>query len=166
MNTPTIHLIAALGARTRAIGKDNALLWHIPGDLPRFKKLTVGHAVVMGMRTFESIGKPLPGRANIVLTKDTTWAHEGVIVCHTLDDALEQAAQRDSDVFIIGGGSLYTQTIDRADILHLTLVDDDAEGDTFFPPYKHLAFKEVAREEHEANGLCFAYVTLQKTPQA
>lgn len=162
MNTPTIHLIAALGARTRAIGKDNKLLWHIPGDLPRFRVLTMGHPVIMGSTTFASIGRPLPGRTNIVLTEDTSWRHEDVIACHTLNEALERAGTLDVDFFIIGGGSVYAQTIDRADTLHLTLVDDDTEGDTFFPNYSHLPFTETVREDRAEASPPFAWVTLER----
>ncbi len=144
---PRITLIAALGARTRAIGRNGKLLWHLPGDLPRFRALTLGHPVVMGSVTFASIGKPLPGRTTIVLTKDLAWAHEGVIVAHTLDEALEAATARDPhEVFVAGGGSVYAQAITRADRLLLTLVDDDTEGDTFFPDWR-TRFVETAREE-------------------
>jgi dihydrofolate reductase len=164
MNTPHITIIAALGARTRAIGKDNNLLWHIPGDLPRVKTLTMGHPLIMGSKTFESIGRPLPGRTTIVITKDPHWTHEGVTVCHSVDEALETARTLDTEeIFIFGGGSIYTQTIEHADRLYLTLVDDDTEGDTFFPDYAHLPFTETAREAHEVDGLRFAYVTLERT---
>lgn len=160
----TLSLIVALGVRTRAIGKDNALLWHIPGDLPRFKALTMGHPVIMGARTFESIGKPLPGRTNIVVTHDQSRAYEGVIVCHSIDEALDTTcALATNEAFVIGGGMLYAQTIERADRLYLTLVDDDAEGDTHFPEYTHLPFTEVAREDHFEASPAFTFVTLART---
>lgn len=161
----TINIIAALGLHTHAIGKDNGLLWRIPGDLPRFKALTMGHPIVMGARTFESIGKPLPDRHNIVLTNDPTWRHEGVIVCHTLDEALEQAAAFDTEIFIVGGGSVYAQTIDLADTLHLTLVDDDTPGDTFFPDFTTHSFCETFREEHLGETPPFAWATLKRVEQ-
>ena len=161
---PRISLIAALGMRTRAIGRDNALLWRIPGDLPRFRALTTGHPIIMGYNTFLSIGKPLPNRTNIVLTTVPDWSHEGVLVCHDMNDALTLASTHDTEeVFVIGGGSVYTQMIGRADRLYLTLVDDDTDGDTFFPEYAHLPFTEVAREERDEGGLRFAWVTLERT---
>lgn len=160
---PTLSLIVALGARTRAIGKDNALLWHLKGDLPRFKALTLGHPIIMGFNTFQSIGKPLPGRTNIVLTHDTTWSHEGVEVCHTLNEALGLAKAHDSEeVFVIGGGMVYAQALPYADRLYLTLVDDDTPGDTFFPDYTSLHFREVSRETHDEEIPHFAWVLLER----
>lgn len=163
-NTLCVSIIAALGARTRAIGNHNALLWRIPGDLPRFKRLTMGHPVVMGHTTFLSIGHPLPGRTNIVLTHDPTWTHDDVVVCRNLDEAFDVVAGENAEqTFVIGGGSVYTQTIEYADRLYLTLVHDDAEGDTFFPTYTHIPWKETAREEHGETTPPFAWVTLERT---
>jgi dihydrofolate reductase len=160
MTHPTLSLIAALGTRTRAIGKDNALLWHIPKDLAHFKRCTLGHAVVMGQRTYESIGRPLPGRHNIVLSTDPAWTTPGITVAHSIDDALKVASVAGEDeVFIIGGGSVYAQTIARANRLYLTLVDDDAQGDTFFPEYQHLPFV-VQSEEYHAGTPPYTFVTL------
>jgi dihydrofolate reductase len=161
---PQLSLIAALSTTTRAIGKDNKLLWTIPEDLKRFKALTMGHPIVMGSTTFASIGRPLPGRPNIVITKDTSWEHEGVIVSHSIDDAIAIARSLDHDeVFVIGGGQVYKQTIALADRLYLTLIDDDAPGDVVFPEYTTLPFVETEREEHEHNGLHYAWVTLDRT---
>jgi dihydrofolate reductase len=163
MSKPAIILIAALGADTRAIGKDGKLLWHLPNDLKRFKELTMGHPIIMGRTTYESIGRPLPGRTNIVLCGDASFAPEGVTVCRTLDEAFDTAATLDDDeVFVIGGGSVYAQTIELADTLYLTLVYDDALGDVFFPEYAHLPFSEMVREEHEHEGLHYAYVTMER----
>lgn len=161
----SIALIAALGTRTRAIGKDGGLLWHLPGDLPRFKTLTLGNPVIMGVRTFMSIGTPLPDRTNIVLTYEPTWTHPGVTVCHSIPEALTIAQSLSSgEIFIIGGGSVYEQTIEYADRLYLTLVEDDTEGDTFFPEYAHLPFVETTRIPQEANGMRFAWVTYKRMP--
>ncbi|MBP9750074.1 MAG: dihydrofolate reductase [Candidatus Pacebacteria bacterium] len=160
---PIVSLIAALGIRTRAIGKDNALLWHIPGDLPRFKALTVGHPIIMGSKTFESIGRPLPDRTNLVLTTDPAWSHEGVVVCATLEDALANACATGTDeVFVIGGGSVYAQSIELADRLYLTLVDDDTEGDVHFPDYTRLSFSETSREEHTETLPHFTWITFER----
>ncbi len=160
---PRTSIIAVLGERTRAIGKDNALLWHIPGDLPRVKHLTMGHPLIMGSRTFASIGHALPGRTNIVVTHDRAWSAPDVIARYSVEEALATARSLDTDeVFVFGGGSIYAQLIEQADRLYLTLVEDDAPGDTFFPEYRDLPFVEVAREEHVADDLRFAWVTYDR----
>ena len=142
-----LALIAAL-ARNGVIGREGALPWHLPEDLKRFKRLTTGSTVLMGRKTYASIGKSLPNRRNVVLTSHPI---PGIECYPTLDSALD--ALKDSDrIFVIGGGTLYAQLLDRADELYLTLLDLDAEGDTHFPPYAHLVgsrFREVAREEHK-----------------
>ncbi len=141
-----LAIIAALGHR-RAIGKDGKLPWHIPEDLKRFKRLTTGHAVLMGRRTWESLGRPLPGRRNVVLS---STAVPGIESYASIEESL-RALARAERVFVIGGGSVYAQLIERADELYLTLVDRDVEADAFFPPYEHLlgtVFREAAREHH------------------
>lgn len=143
----TVALIAAL-ARNRVIGREGAIPWHLSEDLKRFKRLTTGSTVLMGRKTYASIGKPLPNRRNVVLTSRPI---HGIECFSSLDAAFE--ALRDSGrIFVIGGGTLYAQLLDRADELYLTLLDRDAEGETLFPPYAHLIgsrFREVAREVHE-----------------
>ncbi len=160
---PVLSIIAALGLRTRAIGRDNALLWHVPGDLPRFKALTVGHPIIMGSKTFESIGHPLPDRTNLVLTTDPAWSHQGVVACSTLEDALMNARATGTDeVFVIGGGTVYAQTINIADRLYLTLIDDDTEGDVYFPDYTRLPLSETFREEHTETLPRFTWTTFER----
>ena len=166
MSQPRTSIIAALG-KDRALGKDNQLLWHIPKDLKRFKTLTLGHPVVMGRKTFESIvaqlGKPLPERTNIVITRDAAWAHEGVEVAHTIEEALAKAKEVDQEeVFVIGGAQVYDQALPFADRLYLTLVESAAEGDTFFPEYEHMFTKKVSEEPHENEPISYAFVTLEK----
>jgi dihydrofolate reductase len=142
-----IALIAALG-RDRVIGREGNIPWHLSEDLRRFKRLTTGHPLVMGRKTYTSLGKPLPNRRNIVLTSQTL---PGVETFRGIDEALHALAT-ENRVFIIGGGSVYAAILPRADELFLTLVDRAVEGDTFFPPYEHLigpVFVETAREEHE-----------------
>ena len=137
-------IIAAL-ARNRAIGKDNRLPWHISEDLQRFKKLTTGHTVLMGRRTYASIGKPLPGRRNVVLSRSPL---PGVETYTSLDAALGALADQEL-VFVIGGGEVYAQALERADELFLTIVDREVEADTFFPPFEQLVgtqFRRVHRE--------------------
>ena len=163
MNTARISIIAALGKTSRAIGNNNQLLWHIPEDLRHFKALTLGHPVVMGSKTFASIGKPLPGRPNIVITDDATFAHNDVYVCHSIDEALDKALSLDEvEIFIIGGGSIYAQTISLADRLYLTVVDSDTEGDVLFPEYTSLPFTVVERIPKNHGALAFEFVTLDK----
>jgi dihydrofolate reductase len=137
-------IIAAL-ARNRAIGKDNRLPWHISEDLQRFKKLTTGHTVLMGRKTYASIGKPLPGRRNVVLSRSPL---HGVETYPSLDAALGALADQEL-VFVIGGGDVYAQVLERADELFLTFVDREVEADTFFPPFEHLVgtlFQRVHRD--------------------
>ena len=141
-----LAIIAAVGHR-RAIGKDGKLPWHIPEDLKRFKRLTTGHTVLMGRGTWESLGRPLPGRRNVVLSSSPVPGAESY---PSIEESLRALASSEK-VFVIGGGSVYSQLIDRADELYLTLVDRDVEADTFFPPYEHLlgtVFSETAREHH------------------
>lgn len=156
-----LSLIAVIG-KNRELGKDNKLLWHIPGDLPRFKKLTTDHPVIMGKNTFLSIGRPLPQRTNIVVSTNLL-PQEGIQIFSNIDDALKEAttAPGSSEIFIIGGGSLYSQTIDKAERLYLTVVDATAEADTFFPEYSQ--FKTiVSSETHQEGGYSFSYITLER----
>lgn len=145
-----ISLIAAIAAKN-AIGKQQELLCHLPNDLKRFKAITLGHTIVMGRRTFESLPKgALPGRTNIVVThqNDATW--DNTIVMHSIDEAFADAA--DKELFVIGGATLYKQTLDRADRLYLTHIHhtfDDA--DTYFPPINYDEWREIEREEHTAD---------------
>lgn len=128
-------IIAAMNTR-RVIGRNGTMPWHLPEDLGRFKSVTMGGTVVMGRKTFASIGHPLPGRRNIILSR-TMQSAEGAEIVRGLEEALAAAAGDDS-VFIIGGAELYRDALERADELQLTIVDDPADGDTFFPPYEHL----------------------------
>jgi len=117
--------------------------------------------VIMGQKTFESIGRPLPNRENIVIAKDLNLKVNDCIVCHSIDEAIEQASQKDqNEIFFIGGGSIYAQTIDLADKLYLTLVEGDFEADTFFPDYS--SFKIVSEQPEESNGLKYRYVELER----
>ena len=160
--TQTISIIAALAKNNRAIGLNNQLLWHISEDLKRFKKLTIGHPIIMGQKTFESIGKALPGRTNIILTKNTAFTASGCIIAHSIDNAIKKASQTDKEeVFIIGGGQVYAQTIGMADKLYLTLVEGDFKGDVFFPDYSD--FKTVLkRKKYENDEHSFEFIDLKK----
>ena len=141
-----IALIAAIG-RNRVIGKDGVLPWHIPQDLKRFKQLTTGHTVLMGRRTFESLGKPLPRRRNVVVTSRPI---PGVETFHSVNAALQVLAEEEK-VFVIGGARLYGRLLREADELYLTFVHLDVDGDSYFPEYNEVIqnqFREVHREEH------------------
>ena len=166
---PRTSIIAAVGLN-RVLGKDNRLLWNIPEDLKRFKTLTLGHPCIMGRKTFESIvamlGKPLPGRTNIVLVKpdedSSVIAGTNVVIAHSIPEALQKAHSLDNEVFVIGGAQIYAQALQHADRLYLTLIDDDKEGDAFFPEYETLFTKKVSEEEGESGGLKYRWLTLEK----
>ena len=141
-----VNLIAAL-SRNRVIGRDQRIPWNIRGEQAYFKKVTLGHPIVMGRKTWESIGRPLPGRRNIVVTRRQGYAAAGAEVVSSLDDALARAGDV-TDVFVIGGGELYAQALPRADRLFLTEIDADFDGDTFFPAVERSAWREASRETH------------------
>ncbi|GAA5179854.1 dihydrofolate reductase [Niveibacterium umoris] len=156
---PRLALIAAV-AQNGTIGRDNALPWRLRDDLKRFKALTLGHPVVMGRKTWESLGRPLPGRRNIVVTRQPGLVLEGAEVVHSLDEALAGCNDADT-VFVIGGAQLYREALGRADALYLTEVGADVEGDAHFPPIGDAGFREVARESHaagEGNEHPFSFV--------
>jgi len=143
-----ITLVAAV-ARNGVIGSDGGLPWHLPGDLRHFKELTLGHPMVMGRRTFDSIGRALPGRRTIVVTRDAGWAAPDVEVAHSVADAVALAAAGGSTVMVVGGGEIYRQAMPLADRLEITEVLADAAGDTLFPAIDPAAFREVAREPRD-----------------
>lgn len=119
-------------ARNGVIGRDGDLPWHLPGDLRRFKELTMGGTLVMGRKTYDSIGRPLPGRTTVVVTRQEDWTVEGVETAGSLEEALEKAGE--GDVFVVGGGQIYSQAMDLADALEITEVDVEPDGDVRFPP--------------------------------
>ena len=154
----------AVVARNGAIGKGNGLLFHFSEDLKHFKRTTLGCPVLMGRKTFESVGRPLPGRRNIVVTRNPQWHAAGVEVATSLDDAIALVADADT-VFVIGGGELYAQALPRLDELVLTEIDRDFDGDTFFPSWNRADFVETSRETHRANppeNFDYAFVTYKR----
>ena len=132
----------------RVISYKNALPWHIPNDLKHVKQLSTGHTLVMGRKTFESIGKPLPNRKNVVLTRDNNFKPDGVEVIHTIDDIYNL----EGHVFIFGGQTLYEVMIDKVDDMYITVVDGKHQGDTFFPPYTFEDWTVVSSEEGQLDG--------------
>ena len=121
----------------RVIGKDNKMPWHIPSELAYFKEKTMGKAIVMGRNTFESIGRPLPGRLNVIITRNLSYEHEGVTVVHSIEDAIRVATEYHEDVMIIGGEQIFKEVLPYADLLYVTRIEKKYQGDTFFPPYEN-----------------------------
>lgn len=161
--SPRIALIAAMGTN-RVIGIDNRLPWYLPADFKHFKALTLGKPVLMGRRTFESIGRPLPGRHNIVVTRDPNFRPSGVTVVSSIEEALEQAAPA-SETMVIGGASFYEQMLPRANRLYLTLVHGDFEGDAYFPAWDAPQWEQVERQDcppDGSGGPSYSFVTLDR----
>ncbi|MFZ2149902.1 MAG: dihydrofolate reductase [Minisyncoccia bacterium] len=146
-----ISLIAAIG-KNYELGQKNALLWDMPADMKHFRDTTKGHTVIMGQKTFESIGKPLPNRRNIVVTRNDSFRAEGVEISMSLEDTLELFKDVPEEVFVIGGGEIYKQSIDKADKLFITHVNKNfPDADTFFPEIVPIVWNETKHEEHEAD---------------
>lgn len=143
-----ISIIVA-AAENNVIGNNNALIWHISADLKHFKQLTTGHTVVMGRKTYESIGKALPNRRNIVISRNSDFHPEGCVVVSGIDEAL-QLTTDEEEVFVIGGGTIYREMWDKADRLYITLVHTVAEGDTSIPEIDRTRWKVVSREDFKA----------------
>jgi dihydrofolate reductase len=141
-------LVAAV-ARNGVIGKNGGIPWQLPADLQHFKRLTLGHPILMGRRTWESLGRPLPGRRNIVITRQQNWRAEGAEHAESLPAALQRVAG-DELAFVIGGAQLYAQALPLADGLELTEIDHDFDGDTRFPDWDRSRFVEIARQTHTA----------------
>lgn len=173
MTEAKIVLVVAV-ARNGVIGRDGDLPWRLPSDLKRFKQLTLGKPVLMGRKTWDSIGKPLPGRPNIVITRDTTFSAHGAAVVSSLDEGLDAARCEAEklgvdEVCVIGGGQIYAQAFDRADILHVTRVEADVEGDTRFPEIDPAIFEKVAEEpipQGEKDSHAMHFVTWRRKAAA
>jgi dihydrofolate reductase len=158
-----ISLIAAMD-RKRVIGRGNQLPWHLPADLKHFKALTMGKPILMGRKTYASIGKPLPGRVNIILTHDENFQAEGCIVAHSLAEA-HSTAGKIEELMVIGGSQLFEQALPLAKCMYLTFIDSDIPGDTFFPAWDSTEWQEISREHHpadEKNAYAMAFVTLAR----
>ena len=156
-----ISLILAM-ASNGVIGANGALPWRIPEDMRRFKALTMGKPCIMGRKTWDSLPKkPLPGRANIVVTRDPNFAAEGAVVAHSLDEALA-AAGNAPEIMIIGGAEIYKAALAKATRIHLTEIEGAFEGDARMGPFDPQQWREIARERHVSDGIAFSYVTLEK----
>lgn len=155
-----INIIVAT-SKNRVIGNNNSLIWKLPADLKRFKQITTGNTVVMGRKTYESIGKPLPNRRNIIITRDTNYLVDNCEIVNSLEEALMLC---NNDCFIIGGGEIYKQSIDIADKIYLTLVQEDFEGDTYFPEIDK-EWTKVFREDFEPdekNAHKYSFINYEK----
>ena len=159
-----VALVAAV-ARGGVIGRDSGIPWRLPEDMQRFRALTMGHPVVMGRRTWESLPdqfRPLPGRGNVVITRNSDWSAQGADRAGSFEDAL-RLLEGEPTVFVIGGGEIYAAALPSADELLLTEIDAEIEGDTYFPSWDRDDFDEVAREEHvSADGVPFSFVTYER----
>ena len=162
-----IAMIAAM-ANNRVIGADNAMPWHLPADLAHFKRTTLGKPVIMGRKTYESIGRALPGRLNIVITRDDQYSLEDATVVHSPEEALALANEQDTqEVMIIGGGNIYQQFLPQASTLYLTFIDLDVAGDTQFPDYEASGDWDMSEEQvhtpDDKNQYGYRFVTLQRS---
>lgn len=167
----TISIVAAIG-KNRELGKNNKLLWHIPEDMKRFRQLTTGHVVIMGRKTYESIGRPLPNRINIVITRDKKKLQSikrlnDLIICSSLEEAVEKAkheirsSRLPDEIFIIGGGQIYQQALPVTDKLYLTIVEGNFDADTFFPDYSEFK-KTISRKDGKIETLSYSFLELSK----
>lgn len=150
--------------RHRVIGVENRLPWHLPADMKHFRALTLGKPVLMGRKTFDSIGKPLPGRTNIVVTQDRHYQPAGVRVAHSIEDALTLAGDSE-EIMVIGGASFYKQLLPLAHRVYLTEVHADFQGDAFFPAWNPAVWREIQRDDHradDANPYAYSFVTLER----
>ncbi|MCP1123601.1 dihydrofolate reductase [Bacillus sp. 3103sda1] len=154
-----ISLLVAMD-KNRLIGKENQLPWHLPADLAYFKKVTMGHPIIMGRKTFESIGRPLPGRTNIILTRNKNYEMEGCEVIHSIDDVQKLDEQMNEEIFVIGGAEIFKEVLPFADRLYITKIEEVFEGDTFFPEINYDEWKEISVEQgvtDEKNPYTYAY---------
>lgn len=160
-----ITIIAAI-AENNALGKDNDLIWHLPSDLKRFKNLTTGHYILMGRNTFESIGKPLPNRTSVIITRNKDYVQEGCLIAHSLEEALE-ISSHETHVFIIGGAQIYKEAMQKglADALEITLVHQNFEADVYFPEIDNTVWKQTActfYKADEKNKLDYSFIRFEK----
>lgn len=164
-NTPTLSAIVAM-AENRVIGNGNKMPWHLPADLKHFKTVTNGHPVLMGRKTFESIGKPLPNRTNMIITRDRQYSAQDCLIVNDLNTALSMAQEIDqNEIFVIGGAEIYRQLLPKVQRLYVTEIHHPFQGDAHFPELDVSEWQEVAREDHQAddkNAYAYTFVTLER----
>ena len=156
-----ISLIVAM-ASNRVIGNNNVMPWHLSADLKKFKKITMGSPILMGRKTYESIGRPLPGRTNIIISRNPEYRQEGCLVFNDIETAIKKACEIAGEIFIIGGSELYKATLPIADVLYITMINREFQGDTFFPDIDMNDWSEVERENiHDDPDAAFSYSFLK-----
>jgi len=155
-----ISLIVAMD-KNKVIGKNNSLIWKLPEDMKRFKQLTLNKPVVMGRKTFESIGKPLPNRLNIILTREKNYSAEGCVVVHSVKEALN-ASKNNEEIMVIGGAQIYKEFLPLANRMYITLIEKEFEGDAYFPEYNKEDWKETNRKGHDNGQFKYAFVELER----
>lgn len=148
-------------SKNRVIGNQNQLPWKLPEDLKRFRQITTGHPIILGRKTFESIGRLLPNRTHIIISRQREYQVEGAKIVHSMEEAFECAQKLSEEVFVVGGAEIYRMALPRVDRLYLTLIHAEIEGDTWFPDYSNDTFQEVSREDHEG-ALPFSFLVLDK----
>lgn len=165
MSLPKLCAIVAMD-ENGLIGRQNQLPWHLPADLKHFKAVTTGYPIIMGRKTYESIGRPLPNRTNIVVTRETSYAAPGCLVVTTIEEAVKTAAKEQPEkIFIIGGSEIYKQTLDQIECLYMTIVHHVFDGDAFFKGFEQEEWKEIAREDHspdEANAWPYSFIEWER----
>lgn len=162
LHNTKVSIVAAIDEK-RGLGKNNDLLFRIPEDLKRFRQLTLEHPIIMGRKTFESIGKPLPSRTNIIITRDKNYSASNTIIVHSLDKGIEIAKKSpgNEEIFIIGGGQVFAQALPLVEKLYLTLVEGDYDADTFFPDYSE--FKKIVFEQPgQSSGYKYRFLDLER----
>lgn len=164
-SAPLLVALVVAVARNGVIGRGNTLPWHLPADLRHFKALTIGKPILMGRKTHESIGRPLPGRENLVLTRDSSWRAEGVYAVHSVEEAVQRAGHSSTALMVIGGAEIYRLTLPLAHRVYLTQVLADVEGDTLFPSLDPREWCDVEHSEHaadERNAYPMRFLTLER----
>lgn len=158
----TVTIVVAI-SENYAIGKSNQLLWHMPADLKHFKQITSGHTVIMGRKTYDSVGKPLPNRRNIIISRQDVTI-PGCEVVQSVEDALELCANEE-EVFIVGGAEIYKLAINKTDRIYLTIIHHSFDADSFFPEIDYMEWKEISREDHpadEKHKYAYSFITLER----
>lgn len=162
-----ISLLVAMD-KNQLIGKDNDLPWRLPADLAYFKRVTMGHPIIMGRKTYDSIGRPLPGRENIIVTRDTSYEAEGCKVIHSIEEIVKMNEQTDQELFVIGGAEIFKEILPYSDRLYITEINEEFEGDTYFPAFDKSKWEVISEEKgikDEKNPYDYKFLVYEKIPQ-
>ncbi|MFD1777435.1 dihydrofolate reductase [Fredinandcohnia salidurans] len=162
-----ISLLVAMD-KNQLIGKDNDLPWRLPADLAYFKRVTMGHPIIMGRKTYDSIGRPLPGRENIIVTRDTSYEAEGCKVIHSIEEIVKMNEQTDQELFVIGGAEIFKEILPHSDRLYITEINEEFKGDTYFSAFDKVEWKVISEEKgikNEKNPYDYTFLVYEKIPQ-